>query len=265
MREVGRRLAEARAAGLETDAQHTLDDGKEVWSDERDAAHEQIVADLYAAAAGIPCEGKAIIAGGLPGAGKTTVLREHAGIDLSRYFMINPDDIKEQLARRGMVPDIAGLSPMEASDLAHEESSHIAKRLANRAETDRRNIIWDITMSSASSVADRAGALRAAGYRQIDGVFVHVPVEISVSRADLRHRIEHDRYLSGSGLGGRYISDSLIRSHADDSFGSVNRRNFELLKPLFDSWRSYDNSASGRRPELAGGAESRHRDTREDN
>ena len=38
--------------------------------------------------------------------------------------MINPDDIKEELAQRGMVPEIDGLSPMEATDLVHEESSY---------------------------------------------------------------------------------------------------------------------------------------------
>ena len=42
---------------------------------------------------------------------------------MSQYLMINPDDIKEEMARRGMVPEIEGLSPMEASDLVHEESS----------------------------------------------------------------------------------------------------------------------------------------------
>ncbi len=47
--------------------------------------------------------------------------------------MINPDDIKEEMAKRGMIPEVGGLSPMEASDLVHEESSDVAKRLAVRA------------------------------------------------------------------------------------------------------------------------------------
>ena len=33
---------------------------------------------------------------------------------------------------------------MEASYLAHEESSHVAKRLARRAQADGKNVIWDI-------------------------------------------------------------------------------------------------------------------------
>ena len=46
-----------------------------------------------------PCDHKAIVAGGLGGSGKTTVLATNAEIDLSQYLMINPDDIKEEMAR----------------------------------------------------------------------------------------------------------------------------------------------------------------------
>ena len=261
--DVRRRITEARAAGLETHAQHTLDVRREIWSDERDAVHDDIVTEIYAAAASVPCEGRAILAGGLPGAGKTTALRQEPGMDVSRYLIINPDDIKERLARRGLIPQLPGLSPMESSDLAHEEASHIAKRLANRAETDRRNIIWDITMSSASSIGGRADSLRAAGYRQLDGMFVHVPIEVSVTRADLRHRSEHDRYLGGGGLGGRCIPADSIRAYSDSFWGSVNRRNFEALKTRLDGWRSYDNSVTGRPPELIDARDHRQRDQRE--
>jgi hypothetical protein len=131
--EVRTRLDKARTDGLATDQQHTIDPAREVWSDQRDALHDSIIDDLYARAADVPCERRAIIAGGLPGAGKSTVLERHAGIDRSQYLTVNPDDIKEEMARRDMIPPVTGLSPMEASDLVHEESSHIAKRLARRA------------------------------------------------------------------------------------------------------------------------------------
>ena len=35
--------------------------------------------------------------------------------------------------RRGLVPQVEGVSPMEAAPLIHEESSHIANLLAKRA------------------------------------------------------------------------------------------------------------------------------------
>jgi predicted kinase len=248
--EVKARLEEARAAGLETDIQYTLDEGREIWTDERDAAHGAVVEYLYARAAMVPCEGKAILAGGLPGAGKTTVLNEIARVAASQYLMINPDIIKEEMARRGLIPEVAGLSPMEASDLVHEEASHVAKRLANRAEADGKNVIWDITMSKTSSIADRIESLRAAGYTRVEGVFVDIPVEVSTRRADARHREGHDEYRAGHGFGGRYIAEATITKHADSDWGSGNRKNFEELKAEFDGWSRYDNSADGREPAL---------------
>jgi predicted kinase len=248
--EVRERLADARAAGLETDAQFTLDRGQEVWIDERDALHGAIVEDLYARCSEVPCEGKAILAGGLPGAGKTTVLREFADIDLSQYMMINPDVLKAEMAKRGLIPEVAGLSPMEASDLVHEEASHVAKRLASRAESDCRNVIWDFTMSVTSTIADRIDSLRSAGYARVEGVFVDIPVEVSVHRADDRHRQGHDEYRAGMGIGDRYIAEPTIMKYADSSWGSGNRKNFEELKPKLDGWSRYDNSVDGRAPVL---------------
>jgi predicted kinase len=248
--EVQVRLAAAHAAGLETDIQFTLDEDREMWTDERDAAHGALVDDLYARAASVPCEGKAIVAGGLPGAGKTTVLSEIAGIAGSQYMMINPDIIKEEMARRGLIPEVACLSPMEASDLVHEEASHVAKRLANRAEADGKNVIWDITMSKTSSIAGRIESLRAAGYTRVEGVFVDIPVEVSAGRADARHRDGHDEYRAGHGSGGRYIAEATITKHADSEWGSGNRKNFEDLKAEFDGWSRYDNSVDGRDPVL---------------
>ena len=104
--QVKERLDKARADGLATDRQYTLDPAREVWADQRDAQHDSIIDDLYARAAGVPCERRAIMAGGLPGAGKSTVLEHHAGIDRSQYLTINPDDIKEEMARRNMIPNV---------------------------------------------------------------------------------------------------------------------------------------------------------------
>lgn len=248
--EVRSRLDEAHKAGMATDVQHTVDEWHEVWSDERSIVHDAIIDDLYARSVSVPCEGKAVLAGGLPGAGKTTVLHEHAGVDLSKYMMINPDDIKEEMAARRLIPDVAGLTPMEASDLVHEESSYLAKRLANRAEGERRNVIWDITMSRTSSAIDRVDSLRAAEYGQVDAIFVDIPTEVSARRADSRHREGHDQHRQGHGYGGRFILGETILGHSDSEWGSQNRRNFEQLKSRFDSWYRFDNSVDGRAPVL---------------
>ena len=146
--EVREGLAQAESKGLTPERMYTINGAGEVWTDERELMHQSILEKFYSEAANVPCTFKAVIAGGLGGAGKTTVLTEHANIDLSQYLMINPDIFKAEMARRGMIPEVKGLSPMEAADLVHEESSYLALQLALRAQSDGKNVIWDITMSN---------------------------------------------------------------------------------------------------------------------
>ena len=243
--DVEARLDAARAAGLDTRSQNTIDQEHEFWSQDREAAHDVLLAELYERASSVPCDHKAVIVGGLPGAGKTSVLLQLASIELSDYLVINPDGIKVEMARHGLVPEVAGLTPMEATALAHEESSHLAKRLARMAQADGRNVIWDVTMSRADSTERRITDLRGGGYTHIDGVFVDAPVDVAIKRADARHREGHDAYRAGEGLGGRFSSPDMIRAQADDRWGSVNRANFERVRESFDAWARYENPADG--------------------
>ena len=242
------RLIDANAVGLASDHQYTTDPDRSRWTRDRRLLQNDIADTIYGQAANVPNEGRAIIAGGLCGAGKTTVLDDYAGIDRSQYLTISPDDIKEELARRGLIPEIEGLSPMEASDLVHNESSYIARQLAMRAKADGKNVIWDITMSSRQSTEQRIDELREAGYKQIDAIFVDIPVEVSIRRADARHREGEDDYRSGKGLGGRYIPPEAITAQADSEWGSKNRKAFEELKTKFDNWTRFENGVDGLKP-----------------
>lgn len=257
------KLSDSLARGEGTDVRHTLNLERTIWDPDRAEIHQQIVDDLYSAAAEVPNDGQAIVAGGLGGAGKSTTLEDHADIDRSSYLTINPDDIKESLAKRDMVPPVEGLAPMERSALVHEESSAIARSLADRAYADRKNVIWDITMSSKPSTARRVQQLREAGYTNIEGIFVHIPVATSVERAQERHRRGLEDYRNGEGLGGRYVPPDVIRANADATWGSVNRSVFEDLKPQFDKWKLYDNSVDGRGPVLLDSSDGSERENDE--
>ena len=248
--EVRDRLSKAHEQGLSTECLYTIDPDHLRWTRERRQIHSEITEAIYAQAVQVPCDGKAIIAGGLGGAGKTTTLREETNVDLSQYLMINPDDIKEEMARRGLVPAVEGLSPMEATDLAHEESSAIAKQLARRAYADGKNVIWDITMSSTESTEKRIKDLRESGYSRIEGIFVDIPVDVSIARSQARHREGHDDFRAGRGLGGRFVPPEVIKSQADSAWGSQNRKTFESVKQKFDHWTRYDNSSDGHRAVL---------------
>jgi len=259
VREIQDKLDRALAEGESTEYQYTVDPDHEVWTDSRRALHDEIVNDLYERAENVPNEHEAIMAGGPTGAGKSTVLGNYADIDRSRFLTIDPDDIKKELAQRSMVPKIEGLSPMEASSLVHEESSHIAKLLAQHAYAEGKNVIWDITMSRKSSTEQRIGDMRAAGYTRIEGILVDIPPKVSEARAAARHIVGQRDYDMGKGEGGRFVPPEPIRAQADPTWGSINRKNFEEVKHLFDAWSVYDNSTDGRPPVLIDSSEMRRR------
>jgi predicted ABC-type ATPase len=248
--EVPDRLGKAEAKEPGAGELHTIDQDREIWSTERTLLHDSLINDMYAQAAEVPCEYKALLTGGLSGAGKSTVLANHPGIDQSQYLTVNPDNMKEEMARRGMIPEVAGLSPMEASDLVHEESSYLARQLALRAQADGKNLIWDITMSDQAKTAQRITELREAGYTRIDGLFVDVPIETSLRRTAARYWADHEKWLAGEGLGGRMIPPDLILSEVDAEWGSSNRKRFESAKPGFDNWEILDNSVDNRQAVL---------------
>ena len=237
-------------AGHTTDRTHTVRGEGKIYSGNRARMHSDIVNDLWNRhGASVPTEGKSVIAGGLGGAGKSTVLKGHAGINGDHYLTINPDDIKEEFAKRGMIPEVKGLSPMEASALVHEESSHVANMLAKKAYANKTNVMWDITMSSKPSVEKRIKEMAAHGYSKPDAVFVDIPVETSVSRALARHRSGMESFRNGEGPGGRYVPPNIIRKNSSSTASSANREVFNSLKDRFGSHVIYDNSVAGREPQ----------------
>lgn len=194
----------------------------------------------------VPREGLAIITGGVAGAGKSSILAGPAGIDRSRYFTVNPDDVKEAMAVRGMIPEVPGLSPMEASTKAHVEASMLAKRLADRAYRRRTNVIWDVTMRSEDSIRGRISAMKEAGYQQIDAVFVDIPVELARSRAIQRWRRGQEKCLAGEGLGGRYTPESYLDMSIPDKpgYASHNAEVFDAVQSEFTSTVVFENAGT---------------------
>ena len=160
---------------------------------ERHLAQQEIIEDVLKAHDKVPREGKAVLSGGMGGAGKTTVLTRYLGMDTSQYITINPDDIKEIMAERGMIPTLRGLTPMECSTLAHQEASYISSLIMKRAIAEKRNIILDGTMASMKSMRRRTGQLRDGGYH-MSAVFVDITPETSQKRATSRYQRGMSKY-----------------------------------------------------------------------
>ena len=80
---------------------------------------------MYRAAAGVPCERSAVIAGGLPGADKAAAL-DRSGVDRSRYLTVSIDAVLDEMAGAGLIPRDNGRSPLTRAGQVHAEAQHLA-------------------------------------------------------------------------------------------------------------------------------------------
>lgn len=243
------KVAELVDKGFETHNQYAYTDpsGNLFWDKERAIQHDEIVRDLLTEWDNVPTDGKALFTGGLGGAGKTTVLSEYAGVDLSTFATINPDDIKEILAEKGLIPEVPGLSPMEASPLVHEEASHISKMVARELLRQKKNVIYDVTMTSYDSTIKKVDELKDNGYHNIDVVFVDIPAEVSIRRAEGRHRAGiNNLVVNKKGYGGRLLPVDIMKKQA--AAQPLNILKKIVNEGIFQNWEVWDNSVDGRAP-----------------
>lgn len=216
---------------------------------ERKKLHDKLLREVLEKYKDVPCEGKVFMSGGISGAGKTTML-SRMGINLDNYATVSSDDFKELLAREGAIPEVSGLTPMEASSLVHEESSHLAERLLLNLANKKKNLIYDFTMKSEQTTMKRIVTLNGFGYqnKDIKLVFVDVPLTTSKDRAKTRYMTG----LNNFDLGGRwlpaYVSDkqkaktnlfNTVNAETVVSIGSK-RESLGLPEPII-----YDNSDNG--------------------
>lgn len=214
--------------------------GKWRFNPEYRAKRNQLMNDYYRQyALDKPQEGKGLIMGGIPASGKGTIQgHPDAQLDADNYFKLDPDDLKAKMIDRGMHLQLPGLSPMESSTLFHEESGDMAKELAKRAMKDKRNLLWDISMSSPGSVQGRIDDMRKHGYGQVDGAFVDADYDTSRQRQAHRYVKAEEGYRAGTNPhGGRWVPDSLSKSNAPTQPGylSKNAETFDKIKGGFDN------------------------------
>ena len=244
-------LTVAQREGLATHQQYAVQVGLDkagdpiyAWAPERRKVHAQLVEHFFQKIFGhVPTDGKAAVVGGLPGAGKSTLLRNHPNITMSEYGIISADDFKEALAERGMIPELPGLTPMEASPLVHEETQYLVDQLAQRAYDERKNMMWDVTMSSDERVGSMLDDLNEHGYSDITGLYVEIAPEVSTNRAMRRWWEGHEAYQRGERpIGGRYLPPAAIKRLTRGGRFSENRYVFERLKSRFNHWEVWSSA-----------------------
>jgi Zeta toxin len=183
-----------------------------IWSADRSRRQGHIVDGRCRLAAGVPAERRAVLAGGLRGADKDTALRR-AGVDRGRYLTVSVDGMLAELARRSLIPVVAGLAPLEGAELVHAEAQHVAKRLAARAMAAGTNVLLDVTAASWPSVRSWLHVADLAGY-SLDVVIAEVSEATAVGWSDAEHHRGQEAYRRGRGDGGRHVRPEAIRAAA---------------------------------------------------
>jgi hypothetical protein len=230
------------------------------WTPERTAQHEEMWADLLSQVevAGIPKDHDALVLGGLPGAGKTYMLRpgqkaDKFGVvswepgeaipDGATHVSVNPDSVKELMIAKGMLPEgiSPDLKPMEQVTFLHAESSYIAEMFAERLSDLGYNIVLDRTMDSEGGMVRRMAPLARRGYK-FRGIFADIPVEESKASAD-------QRYINAAltPMGGRFVPSSVSASGNRKSMKGTMSKNRDAMDALvkddwFTEWMIVDNT-----------------------
>jgi hypothetical protein len=182
------------------------------WGPGRSRHQGRVVASLYQAAAAVPAERRAVLAGGLRGADKDAAL-DKAGVNRARFLLISVDAVLAELARRSLIPVVAGLAPLEGAELVHAEARHVAKRLAARAMADGTNVLLDVTAASWPSVRSWLHVADRAAFT-LDVVIAEISAADAVRWAEAEHARGQAAYRRGRGAGGRPAAPAAIAAAA---------------------------------------------------
>jgi hypothetical protein len=193
-----------------------------IWTGERARQQLLLVTQMYRAADGVPCERRAAIAGGLPGADKAAAL-DRAGLDRTRYLTVSIEAILNRMAAVGLIPEADGLSPLGRSSQVHAEAQYLAKRVLLRALIDGRNLILDISLASWRAAEAWTYALRFADY-EMTAVFAEIGVDEAVRRAEEARLRGEEEFTRGHGHGGRAIPAAAIRALASPVAAAAGNR-----------------------------------------
>jgi predicted ABC-type ATPase len=226
------------AAGTDTTTLYDRVNGREgKYTAAREAQQREVI-DHFLNAPGVKSEGKMLVLGGLPGAGKTTFLNSREGqarlgVNLDDYVIVNPDEVKEQMIRRGMVEDWAGLTANEAATLFHAESASVSWDIMVAAVAQGKNVAYDTSLREENHVTGPMDLAREAGNPyDLTTVFIDVPVETATERAVGRYE-----------GGGRYIPLSMIESmRGTGEFRSRNAAAFTATRGVANRWLHVDNT-----------------------
>jgi HK97 family phage portal protein len=175
-----------------------------------DATVDKIVGDREAPTGRPPV---AVILGGGTASGKTTASRTLMG-DNPNMVRLDPDEIKTHIPEYGGLKEI---DPANAAGRVHAESSDVTKQALAATINGRYDLCYDTTTSNSDKASANIGVMKEAGY-EVNALFVDIPLQTAIERADLRARESTDPINKG-----RFVGESYIReNHAQAASVFVN-------------------------------------------
>ena len=218
------------------------------WTQGRADMHKEVVDKVLEKAreGGVKFDQQLVLLGGLPASGKSTIIQsdefERVIGKGSDFIAVSPDDIKVELAERGLAPKVEGCKSMEcASSGTHEEASYVSELILARAASEGMNIIIDTTMGKAENTLDKIRIIndnsKSGTYdKTIQAVLVDIDPATARERADNRYAKE-----ATMPSGGRLIPSEIWSSIDNGSFNP--KAVFETLKPIFADWHVFNTTS----------------------
>jgi predicted ABC-type ATPase len=222
--------------------------GKIIWEQDRLVKQEQMLGNIIKNLSDVPTNYECVFSAGLSGSGKSSILRAYSEEVGVKYAVVNPDNIKEEMCKEGLIVGNNKYSAMELSPLYHEESSDITKRLLQKLVfLGKNNILVDTTFANLETSREKILDIRENGY-YIIGIFVDTDIEIAKRRTLERFRRRVIDQYDRIGYGGRPVPLQLfdkMRSN-DPKYSSIPHKNFVETDKLgyFDKTIVFDNNGS---------------------
>lgn len=148
-----------------------------VYSQEREKLHHYLIECVLEHAAIADPPTVIFLAGG-SGSGKSSLIHEALGEDISDYAYIDPDRFKFQIPEFDQRQN-AGHG--DAAEFVHEESSHLAKQALDEAIGQGLLVVYDTTFSNAPFFEAKLSALKALGCH-VAIYFADCPLEMAQQR-----------------------------------------------------------------------------------
>lgn len=183
-----------------------------------------------------------LLTGGLPGAGKSSMLRQPMFEKISKSSIdIDADSIRGYLAK---VDGLPGIGAHAASYQA--ETDIVVDLMIKKAMERHYNVIYDSTMKKAEGLERTIQNFKDSGYTT-EAAFLEVSLETSMYRA-------MKRYLEGV----RFVDPAYISTH-----DHKNIQTFTRLMNSVDSWSHWNNEVPfGNPPELLNSSRKRKKNGR---